>query len=79
MIFILSNKEKSVYFMKDMDDVWAMNEFEVKLSQEKIEFINDVYQKKIYYWKKAALESCFNQKWKEAVNRSGTSESCFSS
>ena len=34
-----------------------MNKFEVKLSQEKIEFINDVYQKKIYYWKKAALES----------------------
>ena len=35
----------------------AMNEIEVNLSQEKIEFINDVYQKELHYWKKAALES----------------------
>ena len=42
---VLSHKEKSVYFMKDMDGVRAMNEIEVNLSQDKIEFMNDAYQK----------------------------------
>ena len=31
--------------MKDMDEVRAMNKIEVNLSQEKIKFINDAYQK----------------------------------
>ena len=31
--------------MKDMDEVRAMNKIEVNLSQKKIEFINDAYQK----------------------------------
>ena len=56
MNFILSHK-KSVYFTKDMDKVRAMNEIEVNLSQEKIEFINGACQKELHYWKKAALES----------------------
>ena len=31
--------------MKDMDGIRAMNEIEVNLSQDKIEFMNDAYQK----------------------------------
>ena len=58
---ILSHKEKSVYFMKDMGDVRAMNKIEVNLSQEKIEFIKDAYQKELHYWKKAALESVLTE------------------
>ena len=57
MNFILSHKEKSVYFMKDMDEVRAMNKIEVNLSQEKVEFINDIYQIELHYCKKKALES----------------------
>ena len=33
-----------------------MNEIEVNLSQGKINFINDAYQKELLYWKKAALK-----------------------
>ena len=61
MSFILSHKEKSVYFMKDMDEVRAIKEIEVNLFQEKIEFINDAYQKELRYWKKAALESVLTE------------------
>ena len=61
MSFILSHKEKSVYFMKDMDEVRAIKEIEVNLCQEKIEFINDAYQKELRYWKKAALESVLTE------------------
>ena len=61
MTAILSHKEKSVYFMKDVDEVRAINEIEVNLSQEKIEFINDAYQKELHYWKKAALESVLTE------------------
>ena len=57
MNFILSHKEKSVYFIKDMDEVRRMNKIEGNLSQEKIEFINDDYQKELLYWKKTPLES----------------------
>ena len=52
MSFILSHKEKRVYFMKDMDEVRAIKEIEVNLFQEKIEFINDAYQKELRYWKR---------------------------
>ena len=61
MTAILSHKEKSVYFMKDVDEVRAIKEIEVNLSQEKIEFINDAYQKELHYWKKAALESVLTE------------------
>ena len=40
-----------------MDEVRAMNKIEAKLPQEKIDFINDVHQKQLQYWKKIALES----------------------
>ena len=40
-----------------MDEVRAMNEIEVNLSQEKIDFINDAYQKELQCSKKVALES----------------------
>ena len=60
MNFILSHKEK-VYFMKDMDEVRAMKEIERNLSQEKIEFINDSYQKESHYPKKTALENVLNE------------------
>ena len=33
-----------------------MNEIEVNLSQEKINFINDSYQKKLQYWKEVTLK-----------------------
>ena len=40
-----------------MDEVRAMNKIEAKLTQEKIDFINDVHQKELQYGKKIALES----------------------
>ena len=40
-----------------MDEVRTIDKMEVNLSKEKIDFINDVYQKELYYWKKIALES----------------------
>ena len=40
-----------------MDEVRTIDKMEVNLSKEKINFINDVYQKELYYWKKIALES----------------------
>lgn len=40
-----------------MDEVRSMNEIEVNLSQEKIDFINDAYQKELQCPKKVALES----------------------
>ena len=54
---ILSHKEKSVYFAKKICEVRAMNKIEVEWSQEKIDFINDAYQKKLQHWKKTDLES----------------------
>ena len=54
---ILSHREKIVYFAKKMDEVTAVNKIEVDLSQEKIVFTNDTYQKELQHWKKVALES----------------------
>ena len=53
--------------MKDMDEGRAMNEIEVNLSQEKIEFINDAYQKELHYWKKVALESVLTKNGRKQV------------
>ena len=36
--------------------IFTMNAIEVNLSQEKISFINDAYQRELQYWKRAALE-----------------------
>ena len=33
-----------------------MNEIEVNLSQEKVKFINNTYQKELKYWKETALK-----------------------
>ena len=54
---ILLYKEKSVYFAITMNEVRAMNKIEVDLSQEKIDFINDAYQKELQHQKNVALES----------------------
>ena len=40
-----------------MDDARAINKIEVNLAQEKIDFINDAYQKELQYWKNIALAS----------------------
>ena len=39
-----------------------MNEIEVSLPQEKINFINDTCEKKLQYWKKAALKKTLTVK-----------------
>ena len=39
-----------------MDEV-RESRIEVEISQEKIDFINDAYEKELRYWKRAALES----------------------
>ena len=54
---ILLYKEKSVYFAITMNEVRAMNKIEVDLSQEKIDFINDAYEKELQHQKNVALES----------------------
>ena len=50
-LLTLLHKERSICFM--------MNKIEVNLSQEKINFINDTYQKELQYWKKAVLKKGF--------------------
>ena len=47
-LLTLSHKEKSIYF--------TMNDIEVNLSQDEIHFINDIYQREVPYWKKAAIK-----------------------
>ena len=46
---ILLYKEKSVYFAITMNEIRAMNKIEVDLSQEKIDFINDAYEKELQH------------------------------
>ena len=48
LFITLLHKDKSIYF--------TMNEIEVNLSQEKINFINDPYQKELQYWKETSLK-----------------------
>ena len=62
--------------MKEMTGVRAMNKIEVNLSQEKIHFINDTYQKELQYWKREALESVLTENGRKRW-RSRTSESFF--
>ena len=40
-----------------MDEVRATNKIKVEIHQEKVDFINDAYEKELRYWKRAALES----------------------
>ena len=35
----------------------ARNRIKVEIHQEKVDFINDAYEKELRYWKRAALES----------------------
>ena len=52
------HKEKSgVYFTGKIDEVTARNRIEVEIHQEKVDFINDAYEKELRYWKRVALES----------------------
>ena len=39
-----------------MEAAWAVNRIEANLPQEKIDFINDVHEKEVDYWKRIALE-----------------------
>ena len=41
---------------KDMDEVRECR-VEVEIHQEKVNFINDAYEKELRYWKRAALEN----------------------
>ena len=54
--------KKIVVFIlqKKMDEVRARNKIEVEIHQEKVDFINDAYEKELRYWKRAALESVSN-------------------
>ena len=47
-------KKQSVLW-REMDEARAINEIEVNLPQEKIDFINDSHQKELHYWKSIAL------------------------
>ena len=49
-------KKKSVLW-RQMDEARAVHKTEVNLPQEKIDFINDAYQKELQYWKNIALAS----------------------
>ena len=62
MSTILLQKEKSVYFAKEINGVRAMNKIEVDLSQEKVDFINYAYQKELQHWKKGSFRECFSRK-----------------
>ena len=62
---------------KKMDEV-RERRIEVEVHQEKVDFINDAYEKGLWYWKRAALE-CFNQKWGEGIDWVSTKESDFGS
>ena len=42
---------------KEMDEEVRESRIEVELHQEKVDFINDAYEKGLRYWKRAALES----------------------
>ena len=50
-------KKSGVHFTEKMDEVRTRNRIEVEIYQEKVDFINDAYEKELRYWKRAALES----------------------
>ena len=47
-----------------MGEVRARNKIEVEIHQEKVDFINDTYEKKLRYWKRAGL-GVFQPKMKQ--------------
>ena len=50
-----------------MNEVRVMNKIEINLSQEKIDFVNDAYQKELQYWKKVASESVLTANGKKQL------------
>ena len=44
-----------------MSEVRVRNKIEVEIHQEKVDFMNDAYEKELRHWKKAALESVSNK------------------
>ena len=44
-----------------MDEVRARNKIKVEIHQEKVDFINEAYEKELRYWKRVALESVSNE------------------
>ena len=46
---------------KEMDEEVRESRIKVELDQEKVDFINDAYEKGLRYWKRAALESISNE------------------
>ena len=59
-----------------MYKVREMDKIEVDLSQEKIDFINDAYQKELQHWKNMALESVSTEN-ETRVNRFSTLKNFF--
>ena len=59
-----------------MYKVREMDKIEVDLSQEKIDFINDAYQKELQHWKNVALESVSTEN-ETRVNRFSTLKKFF--
>ena len=53
----MHKEESGVYFTEKMGEVRARNRIEVEIHQEKVDFINDAYEKEWRYWKRAPLES----------------------
>ena len=74
------HKEKSgVYFTEKMDEVRAKSKIEVEIHQQKVDFINDAYEKELQYWKRAASESVSTENEVKELIRFNTLESDFGS
>ena len=48
--------KKGICIKKKMDEV-RENRIELEIHQEKVDFVNDAYEKELRYWKRATLES----------------------
>ena len=56
-------------FIKKKVFIFRMNEIEVNLPQEKINFINDNHQKELHYWKNVTLKKASTEnKAKELID-----------
>ena len=56
-------------FIKKKVFIFPMNEIEVNLPQEKINFINDNHQKELHYWKNVTLKKASTEnKAKELID-----------
>ena len=49
------------YYVDETNEVRAMNEIEVNLSQEKIKVVNDAYREELQYWEKVAFDSVLTE------------------